>query len=138
MLKAFLVALAIPTLLLAEEPKKPEAAAKPAATAELKVGTALENRDLTGAAEEFKVAPDTKLYVWAKVSGVPADGKVTLGFWKGDKQAYKLERSVSGSPYRLNAYKTFRAGDSGDWTAKAVLADGTELASAKFKVEVQK
>jgi hypothetical protein len=149
MLESLLVVLALPALFLAEEPKPaPEGATAPAKVealakaeaamkAEVQVGTGVERKDLTGAAEEFKVAPDTKLYVWAKVSGVAAGGKVTLAFFKGDTEAYKRELSVSGSPYRLNVYKTFRAADGGDWTAKVLGEDGSEIATAKFKVEIE-
>lgn len=130
--------LSVPVLAVAEETKKAPEAAKAASQAELKVGTGVESKDVTGAAEDFKIAPDTKLYLGAKVTGMGADGKVTLAFFKGDKEAYKKELTVSGSPYRLHVYKTFRAGDAGEWTAKALGSDGAELAAAKFKVEIEK
>ncbi len=151
MRRVMILVLALPLTLVAEEAKKPAEAAKPAAaapaasakekagaTAELKVGTGVEKKEIAGAAESFKIAPDTKLYVWAKVTGVAKDGKVTLAFFKGGKEAFKKELSVAGSPWRLNAYKTFRAGDAGDWTAKALGGDGAELATVKFKVEIEK
>lgn len=138
MLKALLIALALPGMLFAEEPKKEAAPAQATAQAELKVGTGVENKDVTGAAAEFKVAAGTKLYAWARVSGLAADGKVTLSFVKGDKVAYKQEFTVGGSPWRTNISKTFRAWDAGDWTAKAAGADGTELGSVPFKVEIEK
>jgi len=112
--------------------------AKPAAQTEIKVGTGIEAKEVAGAADSFKIAPDTKLYAWAKVAGVAADAKVTVAFFKGDKEAYKRELTVAGVPYRLNAYRTFRVGDDGDWTAKVLGPDGAELAAAAFKVEIQK
>ncbi|HEV8269007.1 MAG TPA: DUF2914 domain-containing protein [Thermoanaerobaculia bacterium] len=130
------VALAFPLSLLAQEPDKP--ADKSAAKVELKVGTSVEGKEIAGAAEEFKIAPDTKLFAWAKVTGLAADSKVTLAFMKGDKEAFRKELMVGGSTWRLNAYKTFRAGDGGDWVAKLLGPDGAELASAKFKVDIQK
>lgn len=148
---AVVVALALPLSLAAQEPAKPEASTtgaaaapsaqksdKAAAKTELKVGTGVESKEISGAATEFKIAPDTKLFAWAKVTGVPADGKVTLAFFKGDKEAFKKELTVGGSPWRVNAYKTFRAGDAGDWTAKLLGPDGAELAATGFKVEIQK
>lgn len=63
---------------------------------------------------------------------------MTLTFSKGDKEAFRKELQAAGSPWRVNAYKTFRAGDGGDWTAKLLGPDGAELASAKFKVEITK
>ena len=140
MLKALIVSLALPALALAQEPAKPEAAAAAAPAAvqvELKVGTAVENKNITGDAAEFKVAADTKLYLWARVTGAAADSAVTLSFWKGDKEVYKKELKVGGSPYRLHVYKTFRAHDGGDWTAKALGPDGAELAKADFKVAIE-
>ena len=149
--KLMILALVLPLSLVAEEAKKPVEAPKPAAApaaqaakaekssaTELKVGTAVEKKELAGAAEEFKVAADTKIWAWAKVAGLAADAKVTLTFGKGDKEAYRKELQAAGSPWRVNAYKTFRAGDGGDWTAKVLGPDGAELASAKFKVEITK
>lgn len=107
-------------------------------SAEAKVGTGIENKDVTGAAAEFKVPADTKIYLWTKVSGLPADGMVKLAFVRGEKTAYERERAVAGSPYRLYVYKTFRAGDSGEWTAKVLGPDGQELAATKFTVEIEK
>jgi hypothetical protein len=145
-----ILALALPLTLLAQEPAKQaepaapaapvaeKAADKAAAAAELKVGTAVEKKELAGASEDFKIAADTKLFAWAKVSGLTADTKVTLAFFNGDKEAFRKELTVGGSPWRVNAYKTFRAGDSGDWTAKILGPDDAELGSAKFKVEIEK
>ena len=155
MKRLLILALALPLTLVAEEAKKPAAAPKAAvaetaapapkpaaatekaaAGTELKVGTAVENKAIVGAAEEFKVAAGTKIWAWAKVAGVAADAKVTLTFNKGDKEAFRKELQAAGTPWRVNAYKTFRAGDGGDWTAKVLGPDGAELGSAKFKVEI--
>jgi hypothetical protein len=131
-------ALALPLSLLAQEPAKPEKSTdKAAAKAELKVGTSVEAKEIVGAAEAFKIAADTKLFAWAKVFGLAPEDKVTLAFVKGDKEAYKKELTVGGSTWRLNAYKTFRAGDAGDWVVNLSGPDGAELASTKFKVEIQ-
>ena len=46
----------------------------------------------------------------------------------------KLE--VKSSPYRANAYRTFRAGDGGAWTAKVLGPDGAEIGSASFTVGI--
>jgi hypothetical protein len=139
MRNVLILALALPLTLLAQDAPKPAAASeKSAAKAELKVGTAVEKMELTGAAEEFKVAADTKIFAWAKVSGLASGGKVTLAFAKGDKEAFRKELSIGGASWRVNAYRTFRAGDSGDWTAKLLGADGAELAVVKFKVEIGK
>jgi Protein of unknown function (DUF2914) len=115
-----------------------KAAEETTATSELKVGTGVEKKEIVGAAEEFKIAADTKIWAWAKAASLAADAKVTLAFSKGDKEAFRKELQAAGSPWRVTAYKTFRAGDGGDWTAKLLGPDGAELASAKFKVEITK
>ncbi len=110
-------------------------AAAPAA--ELKVGLGVEKMEITGEAAAFKVAAGTKVFVWTKVSGC-ADSKITIAFHKGDKEASKQELNVPRSPYRTHAYRTFRAGDEGEWTAKVLTAEGKEIGSVTFKVEVEK
>ena len=107
-------------------------------SAEARVGTGIENKDVTGEAVQFKVPPDTKIYLWTKVTGLSAGGRLKLAFVRGEKTAYEREHAVSGSPYRLYVYKTFRAGDSGEWTAKVLGPDGQELVATKFTVEIAK
>lgn len=106
-----------------------------AGKADVKVGTSIEKYEVQGASDSFKVAPDTKLYAGTKVSGVEND-KVTVVFLKDGAEASKVELKVPRSPYRTHAYKTIRAGDSGNWTVKVLGPDGAEIGSADFKVEV--
>ncbi len=109
-------------------------AADPAA--ELKVGLGIEKMEVTDASDAFKIAPDTKLYAWARVSGLEG-ATVTLSFQKDGKAVFQKDLEVPRSPYRTNAYRTFRAGDNGSWTVKALDKEGKELGSAAFTVEVQ-
>ncbi|MFL5345873.1 MAG: DUF2914 domain-containing protein [Hyalangium sp.] len=108
-----------------------------AGKADVKVGTAIEKYEVTGASDSFKVAPETKLYAGAKISGLE-NGTVTVVFSKEGtpESESKVELKVPRSPYRTHAYKTFRAGDSGNWTVKVLGPDGAELSSNNFKVEV--
>ena len=62
--------------------------------------------------------------------------KITIVFLKADKEVSKVELEVPRSPYRTNAYRTFRAGDGGAWAASVRSADGKELGKAAFTVEV--
>lgn len=103
--------------------------------ADVKVGTAIEKYEVQGASDSFTVAPETRLYAGAKITGIEND-KVTVVFLKNGTEASKVELKVPRSPYRTHAYKTIRAGDSGDWTVKVLGPDGTEIGSADFKVEV--
>lgn len=103
--------------------------------AELKTGTGVEKMEIVGEGSAFNVAPDTRIYVWAKVMGV-TDGTVTVVFKQGDKtskQALKIPRS----PYRTHAYKTFRKGDAGEWTVTLVGDQDAILGSATFTVALQ-
>ncbi len=113
-----------------------QAAAAPAT--EAKVGLGVEKMELTGAADSFKVAPDTRIYGWARVKDVAPGSNVSIVFSKGDKEVYKREVTIPSVPYRINAYRTFRAGDAGDWRLSITGPDGKEIASAPFKVEISK
>jgi len=116
----------------------PQAQEKAAAAIEVKIGLGIEKLELTGAADSFKIAPDTKIYAWTRVKGVPAGSAVSIVFKKGDREVFKREFSIASVPYRVNAYRTFRAGDAGDWTVAVTGPEGKELASAAFKVEITK
>ncbi len=129
MRSALLALLLVPSVLLG-------AGAKP--SADVKVGTGVENRDVTGEAATLQITAGTNVYLWAKVSGLPADAKLKLVFAKGEGAAWERERAAAGSPYRIWVYRTFRAADSGEWTAKVLGPDGGELGSAKFQVEITK
>jgi hypothetical protein len=107
--------------------------AKP--SAEVKVGTGVEKMEIQGESAAFKVAAGTKIYAWAKVAGA-AESTVTVVFSMGERTS-KMELKVPRSPYRTNAYRTFRAGDAGNWTVKVLSADGAELGKADFTVEIQ-
>lgn len=135
-MKPAMLALALPALVFAQAPapKAPEAGS---AKAELKVGLAIEKSEVKEPSEDLKVAADTKIYVGARISGI-TDGSATVVFEKDGKEVSKVELKVPHSPYRTNAYRTFRAKDGGDWSAKVLGADGAELGSVKFKVEITK
>lgn len=137
---ASLITLLLPVALFAQAPAgKTETAPTPGTTsirphAEVKMGTGVEKMEVVGEATDFKVAAGTRLYAWTKVWN-PGDS-VTVVFSKGETSS-KQELKVPHSPYRTNAYRTFRQGDSGSWTVKVLAADGTELGSAAFTVEIQ-
>ena len=114
---------------------KAETKTETKASAEVKVGTAVEKMEVQGEAASFKVAVGTKLYAWTRVTGV-ADGTITVVFNRGDRTS-RQELKVPHSPYRTNAYRTFRTGDGGDWTVKVLAADGAELGTASFRVEIE-
>jgi hypothetical protein len=106
------------------------------ASAEIKIGLGVEKLDVKDAAETFKVAPETKIYAWTKVTGLEG-GAVTLSFQKEGKEVFQKELEVPRSPHRTNAYRTFRKGDGGAWTVKALDKEGKELGTASFTVTVE-
>ena len=122
--------------LIAQAPaSKTETKAEVKAAAEVKVGTGVEKMELQGEAASFKVAAGTKIYAWTKVTGA-ADSSISVVFSKGDRTS-KQELKVPRSPYRTNAYRTFRKGDEGSWTVKVLSTDGAELGTAAFTVEME-
>ena len=101
-------------------------------SADLKVGTGVEQWELTGASERFEVAPDTKLYLWTRVKGLE-EGTVTVRFEKEGREATTIPLKVPKSPYRTHAYRTFRAGDDGERTVR-ILNGEQELGKTTFTV----
>jgi hypothetical protein len=134
------VTLLLPVLasaaLMAQAPApKAETKVDAQAGAEIKVGTGVEKMELQGESASFKVAAGTKIYAWTKVTGA-ADSSISVVFSKGERTS-KQELKVPRSPYRTNAYRTFRKGDEGAWTVKVLAADGAELGTASFSVEIE-
>lgn len=107
-----------------------------AAEATVKVGTGVEKYEIVGASDSFTVAPNTRLYAATKLTGVEP-GTVNVVWSKDGTEVSKTELKVPRASYRTHAYRTFRAGDTGAWTAKVVGTDGTELGSTSFQVQVQ-
>lgn len=121
-----LIVLSVPALLAAQSAPK----------AEVKTGLGIEKYEVTGESSDFKVAPDTKIHAWVRVTGI-TDGSVTVVFLKDGQEKSKQDLKVAHSPYRTHAYRTFRKGDDGAWTVKVVGADGAALGSADFKVAIE-
>ncbi|MDP2876040.1 MAG: DUF2914 domain-containing protein [Holophaga sp.] len=141
MRKGFLLAVGVSLVLAGvgvaiarQAPLQATAAAEP--SAEVKVGTGIEKMEITGEAASFKVAPGTKIYIWTKVSGC-ADSTISIAFHKGDKASTPQELKVPRSPYRTNAYRTFRAGDEGAWVARVLDSTSKEIGSVAFTVELE-
>jgi DUF2914 family protein len=107
-----------------------------AAEATVQVGTGVEKYEITGASDSFTVAPNTRIYAATRLTGMEP-GSVNVVWSKDGKEVSKTELKVPRASYRTHAYRTFRAGDSGAWTAKVVGADGTDLGSTSFQVQVQ-
>jgi hypothetical protein len=96
---------------------------------EMKLGTAVENREIVGETAEFSVGQ--KAYVWMKVVGGAGDSlSVTWDF--GDK-SYTTVLTIGGSPWRTWSYKTLYG--AGDWKVKVTDSAGNLLKELEFKVK---
>lgn len=98
--------------------------------AELKAGTGIENRELTGAGDSFKKT-DT-VYVWSNITD--ADGKKVAHVWKLDgKEVFKASFDVKSKRWRLNSKR--RTPKPGAYVVEAQTEDGTKIGEVAFKVE---
>lgn len=106
-------------------------AAKSMAAADVSVGTAVANHELTGSAASFPKGT-SKLYCFSKLTD--ADSVVEHVWYKGDAEQGRVKLKVGGSPWRTFSTKTLGPDASGEWRCD-VVSNGTVLQSVKFKVE---
>jgi hypothetical protein len=102
-------------------------------SAEIKVGTGLENREVTGAAESFTAG--TPLVGWTRIKGANEPTDVVHEWWRGEEKFASVTLPVKASSWRT--YSRISSPQAGDWTLKVVDASGKEVASQKFKVTAQ-
>jgi hypothetical protein len=107
-------------------------APKAAVSAELAVGTAVAERQLTGMGESFPASTGA-LYCYMKVANA-ANAQVEHVWYKGDTEMSRVKLNVTGSPWRTWSTRKFGAGTAGDWRCDLVV-DGKTVQSAKFKIE---
>jgi hypothetical protein len=107
-------------------------AAKAAVSADLAIGTAVAERQLTGMAESFPASTGT-LYCYMKIANA-ANALVEHVWYKGDTEMSRVKLNVTGSPWRTWSTKKLGADAAGDWRCD-VTVDGKTVQSAKFKVE---
>lgn len=118
------------TMAAAQEPA-PAGAAK-VATAEVSVGTAIENRMLVGQAETFPRSAG-KLFCFSRISN--AEGSEIEHVWyKGDTEAARVKLAIGGSPWRTHSSKRLGEDGAGEWRCDVVQGDKV-IQSVKFKVE---
>ncbi|HEU4996422.1 MAG TPA: DUF2914 domain-containing protein [Gemmatimonadaceae bacterium] len=122
-------ALVLPARVSAQEQA---GAPKAAASAEVSVGTGVENRALVGAAEVFK-ADAGKLFCFSKIENA-ADTDIEHVWYKGDAEVARVKLHVGGSPWRTHSSKTLGDSPAGNWRCD-IVQDGKVVKSAAFKVE---
>lgn len=125
---AFLV---VTTSLGAQQPSQAGTAAV-APAAELSVGTAIENRELVGAAETFSLSAG-KLFCFSKVSNA-AGSEIEHVWFKGDAEVARVKLTVGGSPWRTHSSKNLGDDGAGDWRCE-VVHNGTVIQTARFTVQ---
>lgn len=128
---ALLAALIVVTPLGAQDAQQ-AGTAKAAVSAELAIGTAVTERQLTGMAESFPASTGT-LYCYMKIANA-ANAVVEHVWYRGDTEMSRVKLNVTGSPWRTWSSKTIGANAPGDWRC-AVVVDGTIVQSAKFRIE---
>jgi hypothetical protein len=100
------------------------------AACEIKAGTAVENRELQGAADSFKKG-DT-VFAWSSTTG--AEGTKVAHVWKLDgKEVFKYAFDVKSGRWRSNSRR--RSVQAGAWTVECQTEDGNKLSEVGFKVE---
>lgn len=108
------------------------------ASAEVKACAGIDKHAPTGEADAFKVAHGTRIHAWVRVqgeAGQAAEGtEVFVAFSRDGKEVFRQALAVPHVPYRTHAYRTFRKGDEGAWTAQVLDAAGKVLGKTDFKV----
>jgi hypothetical protein len=112
------------------EPTKAEASKE---TVEIKFGTAVENRELTGQAESF---PETteKVYCWTKVSGLEVPANIKHVWYNKGTKISENSLAINYPTTRTWSYKSITPETSGDWSVEVVDSNGAVLKKGSFKV----
>lgn len=93
------------------------------------LGTAVENRQLTGAADSFPV--NSQVYLWMEFTG--GSNQTVTVTWKHGDVSHATQLAIGGSHWRTWAVKTVAA--AGDWTATVTTPDGATLKTLTFSVK---
>jgi hypothetical protein len=128
---AVFAALIVATPAVAQDAQQ-AGAPKAAVTADLAIGTAVAERQLTGMAESFPASVGT-LYCYMKIANA-ANAQVEHVWFKGDAEMSRVKLNVTGSPWRTWSSKKLGADAAGDWRCD-VMVDGKTVQYAKFRVE---
>lgn len=114
----------------AQQPSQAGAAMAPAA--ELSVGTAIENRELVGAAETFQLSAG-KVFCFSKISNA-AGSEIEHVWYKGDAEVARVKLMVGGSPWRTYSSKNLGDDGAGEWRCE-VVHNGNVIQTARFTVQ---
>jgi Protein of unknown function (DUF2914) len=103
--------------------------AVPAATADVKAGTGVANRESVGTASEFSAG--TKVWVWSRVTG--AANTVIKHVWKKDGvNVWSTPLKIGSSRWATQSRRQLKAGS---YSVEVVAADGSVLGTVAFTVK---
>ncbi len=105
---------------------------KSSLSAETKIGTGLENRQVVGEADTFP-ADTVQLVGWTRISGANEPTQITHVWKLNGAVVGAVPLSVASSPYRTNSRKTVIG--SGTYTLEVKDADGNMIASKEVSVQ---
>jgi hypothetical protein len=97
--------------------------------AQAQLGTAVENRQLTGAAASFPV--NSQVYLWMEFTG--GGNQTVTVTWKHGNVTHAAQLAIGGSHWRTWAVKTVAA--AGDWSVTVAGPDGAALKTLTFTVK---
>lgn len=107
---------------------KPAPVAAAGASAEVKAGTGVENKESVGTASEF--AAGTKVYVWTRVLNAP--GAATMVWKLNGTENWKAKVKIGSKRWTTSSRRQVKAGS---WTVEVQGADGSVLGSVDFTVK---
>lgn len=104
-----------------------------ALTVEAMVGTGLENREVTGAADSFPASTE-QLVGWCRVKGALEPMQISHVWLRNGEEAASVPLAVKSVSYRTYSRVTV-AGRAGNWTLEVRDMDGAVLAKKEFDVK---
>ncbi len=108
---------------------RPPPPAADGATAEVKVGTGVENREIAGEAASFPAG--TKIFVWSRILNAQGSARHV---WKRDGQAvWTATLRIGGKRWATSSRRQIAS--AGAWEVEVQSADGAKLGSVSFTVQ---
>jgi hypothetical protein len=104
---------------------------QPAVTAEVRLGTGVENREPVGVAEAFP-ADVGQIYAWTRITG--AANTTVEHVWRFGEHEFVVPLTIGGSPWRTWSIKTIPPEWDGEWTFEVRDASGNVVSSVTFTV----
>ncbi len=101
-------------------------------TAEIIIGTGMENKELVGVSDTFS-ADTPQLVGWTRIKGAHQPTEIRHVWKVNGKEVTSVSLSVQSSSYRTYSRKTLN-GQVGNWSLEVKDVDGNVIASKNFEV----